>query len=441
MHLEIKQSTSGIENVSTQIIDKLYELAYEDLTLGITSQLDSTSVIQGRVSVNACYENRKNFLTNKFNNFFIDATSLYVNLKDSYAEQVAITRYSSDGIGLTDSDAARVTSMGDVFKNNTDIVNMSDFGTVFHNCTQLNQTFYGCSNLKTIDISNVVTLDRAFCNCTSLEMEINAPNLTGELLGNNLTGCFTNTKITNIINIGNISTIGVFCFANCSLLTEVNIPQTVTEIKNSGFENCSSLSSISTLENVQKLGGAVFAKCSGLSNTVLNLKNVYEITDKNPLFGGSTIGQIYLPRITSSHAGGSYYNAGYSVANGGSFGRITSCKTMYFKNLTKLYPASFSISSITALVINNNTPPTLCNKNDQADADVTDNNQKWNTIFNGFVGQVYVPDASISTYQNDNQWSTLGITFKGISELTRYQNEEAWIAAGRPALALIEEYM
>jgi len=97
---------------------------------------------------------------------------------------------------------------------------------------------------------------------------------------------------------------------------------------------------------------------------VLNLKNVYEITDKNPLFGGSTIGQIYLPRITSSHAGGSYYNAGYSVANGGSFGRITSCKTMYFKNLTKLYPASFSISSITALVINNNTPPTLCNKND-----------------------------------------------------------------------------
>jgi hypothetical protein len=37
MHLEIKQSTDRTETVSSQTIDKLYQLAFEDQNLGITS--------------------------------------------------------------------------------------------------------------------------------------------------------------------------------------------------------------------------------------------------------------------------------------------------------------------------------------------------------------------------------------------------------------------
>ena len=62
MHLEIIQPTDRVEVVTIDMIDKLYNLAYEDANSGITSQLDASSNVQGNIEVSAAYEDAVNFL-------------------------------------------------------------------------------------------------------------------------------------------------------------------------------------------------------------------------------------------------------------------------------------------------------------------------------------------------------------------------------------------
>lgn len=118
MHLEIKQSTSGTETVSAQLINKLYELAYEDQTLGITSQLDATSDVQGRLEAPAAYEDAVRYLVGidagdpkRFQNLYINIPNqnYYVRFEDPVVSNYCISLYG-DGVGMTRTALAAVTT-------------------------------------------------------------------------------------------------------------------------------------------------------------------------------------------------------------------------------------------------------------------------------------------------------------------------------------------
>lgn len=138
MHLEIIQPKSARETVSLGVINKLYELAYENASLGITSQLDNTSNIVGSVSLYAADKKKVEYLagTNgvggngRFQDFNIYCTTYYLNFLDDAFAQVCANVYGN-GEGTTAADLVGITSVTQEGKNlfsaitgNTSVVTM-----------------------------------------------------------------------------------------------------------------------------------------------------------------------------------------------------------------------------------------------------------------------------------------------------------------------------
>jgi len=111
---------------------------------------------------------------------------------------------SSDGIGITEADAANYTgSMNSWFDGNTTVTTFDEL-KYFTN-TKLERTFNGCSNLTSVDLSKVRQIwNSAFRDCTKLNIEVNIPNLISGELG---WSAFENSGITKILDLGSCTKI------------------------------------------------------------------------------------------------------------------------------------------------------------------------------------------------------------------------------------------
>ncbi len=94
-------------------------------------------------------------------------------------------------------------------------------------------------------------------------------------------------KVKSIDQIGNDGP-----FENCSHITHIFIPNTVTSIGNDAFRGCSSLTNINIPNSVNSIGDCAFSGCSSLTN--INIPNSvnsigYEAFDKCPMLTVITI--------------------------------------------------------------------------------------------------------------------------------------------------------
>lgn len=108
--------------------------------------------------------------------------------------------------------------------------------------------FYGCSNLSSVDLSNV------------------------ESIGNS---AFASTKLEKVEIPAQLSYLGTSVFSNCKSLTSVSIKANITSIPNFSFMDCSSLSTIEYPSAVTIIGESAFSGC-GFTSFKLN-ENVIEI--------------------------------------------------------------------------------------------------------------------------------------------------------------------
>lgn len=122
------------------------------------------------------------------------------------------------------------------FKNNNEIM--------YLNLKTVNEiaerSFFGCSSLFQVSISDNVTLidSYAFCVCLSLK---------------------------HIKLLSSLSSIGSHAFEGCSSLEKIIIPDSVTFIGNSAFYSCKMLKSITLSSSIQSIEDSTFAECSLLN--------------------------------------------------------------------------------------------------------------------------------------------------------------------------------
>ena len=87
------------------------------------------------------------------------------------------------------------------------------------------------------------------------------------------TAFYNCTSLTSIIIPNSVTSIEREAFAYCSSLTSINIPDSVTSIGIYAFNNCSSLTSINIPDSVTSIVGGAFLGCTGLTSIVVAVDN------------------------------------------------------------------------------------------------------------------------------------------------------------------------
>lgn len=122
--------------------------------------------------------------------------------------------------------------------------------------TQIKENgFKGATNLKKLTIpSSITKIDKnAFALCSSLT-EIHIDSIEA----------WCNIEFEN--ELSNPLKIAQNLYVNDELVTNLVIPNTVTEIKDYAFYNCDSLINITIPKSVTNIGNSAFANCSSLKN-------------------------------------------------------------------------------------------------------------------------------------------------------------------------------
>lgn len=112
--------------------------------------------------------------------------------------------------------------------------------------------FSGCINLSKVNLGNVEKIsEQSFKNCTALTSIKLPKTLTKDSSGAPFLGC---TNIKNIELEEGMTVIPNYVCASTAI-TEITIPNTVKEIGMWAFKDCSSLKKITILDNVENMEG------------------------------------------------------------------------------------------------------------------------------------------------------------------------------------------
>ena len=111
-------------------------------------------------------------------------------------------------------------------------------------------------------------------------------------------GAFSPTSITSIVLPNSITSLGWFCFKNCSSLKSITLPDGITSLSNNCFEGCSGLTFITLPDNITSLGHDCFLGCSSLKS--ITLHDNITFLGRSCFSGCSSLKSITLPESINS---------------------------------------------------------------------------------------------------------------------------------------------
>ena len=164
----------------------------------------------------------------------------------------SVTSIGSDAFrgcsGLTSIDIPNsVTSIGsDAFRGCSGLTSV----TIPNSVTSIGDyAFYGCSRLTKVIVNDIA----AWCNILFTNAISNPLYYAKHLY------CDENAEITNLVIPNEVTNIKQYAFYNCSGLTSVTIPNSVTSIGSDAFSSCSGLTEINVHE-----GNTVYSSIDGV---------------------------------------------------------------------------------------------------------------------------------------------------------------------------------
>ena len=145
-----------------------------------------------------------------------------------------------------------------------------------------NDAFYGCSGLTGVYITDIAKWcaikfgDSAYSNPLyhahnlylngELVTELVIPDSVTEIRNGAFSSC---SSLTSVTIPDSVTSIGDTAFYRCSGLTSITIPDSVTEIRNGAFSRCSGLTSITIPGSVTSIGSSAFNGCSSLTSVTI----------------------------------------------------------------------------------------------------------------------------------------------------------------------------
>ena len=226
--------------------------------------------------------------------FFDDTANFTIN------DEGCITKYTGSQRIVIIPDTINditVTEIGEsVFKNNTRMVmvHIPESVTKIGNCA-----FDGCSNLMGTNLpeSLICMGSSAFRNCNSLT-SIEIPKTLEKLdtyinyvyYHGPFQGC---TNLREIQYEEGITSIPEYIFLNCEGISNIVIPDTVTDISVSAFEGCINLEQVKFSKNLTSIGASAFAGCKRLVN--LDIPDSVSDIGNCAFDGCSNITSVHLP--------------------------------------------------------------------------------------------------------------------------------------------------
>ena len=113
------------------------------------------------------------------------------------------------------------------------------------------------------------------------------------------TNTFRNCSgLTSITIPESVTSIESSAFDGCSSLTSITIPESVTSIESSAFDGCSSLTSITIPEGVTSIESSAFDGCSSLNTMTILATTPPRLTSTSAISTATT--KIYIPAGTLS---------------------------------------------------------------------------------------------------------------------------------------------
>lgn len=325
----VSYTINGQSKTSTYVVDKyyapgVYAILYSDGELRINNdgKVDDYKLEQGStVSLKSA-----NIASSSSIPWSSNVTSIKKVTFENEVSPTYITKWFSGCTNLTQInnmeylDTSKVTSMKDLFKNCSSLINVDLTGFNTSKVTTMETMFYGCTNLKSLDLSSfnspkLTSMKQMFNNCTNLETlnltGFSTPNavntsetfyacrslkeldLSGITKITTLYGTFRETALTKI-DLRHIDTTRITAmqatFDGCMDLEEVYLNGIDTSKVTSMsycFRNCKSLETLdlsSLNTNSNKNCQYLFLGCSNLKYIDLSNFSTSNVTSMNGMF-------------------------------------------------------------------------------------------------------------------------------------------------------------
>ena len=182
------------------------------------------------------------------------------------------------------------------------------------------ETYYLPSTLKSVTVTGMGIFYGAFYNCSQLT-SIEIPDSVTDIGDYAFYNC---EGLTSITIPDGVTRIGDYAFYNCEGLTSITIPDGVTRIGDHVFYNCDGLTNVEIPDSVTDIGDSAFRDCDGLTSVeipdgVTRIGNYafyscYSLTDVVIPGSVTSIGQFtfsYCSMLTSITIGDGVIFIGY----------------------------------------------------------------------------------------------------------------------------------